>query len=480
MIEKTDETHSSWRCGFHITPPEGWLNDPNGLCQFRGVYHVFHQYSPAWPEPHAPRGWGHATSTDLVHWEHRGMVITPDTPDEASGSYSGSAVVVRGAAADGGDLLRLYYTGNVKQPGDYDYIRTGRKAAQILVESDDGLALGEKRVLMRNPDYPPLCSCHVRDPKVWWQDGSWHMVLGARDLFDKGLALLYRSDDGLAWDFSALVHSAAPFGFMWECPDRIELDGSEFLSICPQGLASLPWANGMRDQSGYIPLGEGERLIDAPVVDQTRFTRWDCGFDFYAPQTFVDESGRTILIGWMGMPEAPFDSAPDGLGWIHCLTVPRLLERTPDGAIVQAPVPELAALRGAELPSERDGVLVAPGHRADLVFSGIEDAFEVVLDGALRLSFAEGELTLSFLDADRGDAGVGAGRRARSCALGQMRDLRVLVDGSAVEAFADGGRAALATRWFPREEHLTVSVRGTCADTRAWEMGDGMESGFNL
>ena len=88
-------THSAWRMGFHLMPPTGWLNDPNGLCQFDGTYHVFHQYSPTWPEPHAPRGWGHATSRDLVHWEHHGMVICPDTPDEASGSYSGCAVEVR-------------------------------------------------------------------------------------------------------------------------------------------------------------------------------------------------------------------------------------------------------------------------------------------------------------------------------------------------------------------------------------------------
>ena len=199
---------SSWRCGFHLMPPVGWLNDPNGFCQFRGVYHVFHQYSPAWPEPGAPRGWGHATSRDLVHWEHHGMVIAPDTDDETHGSYSGCAVVLRGAAADGGDALRLYYTGNVKEPGDYDYIRSGRRATQLMIETDDGFALGPKRVLMRNGDYPITCSCHVRDPKVWREGGAWWMILGARDLFDRGFVLVYRSDDGVAWTEETLLKAA--------------------------------------------------------------------------------------------------------------------------------------------------------------------------------------------------------------------------------------------------------------------------------
>ena len=48
--------HGPYAQHFHILPPTGWLNDPNGLVQFRGVYHVFHQWSPTWPEPHAPRG----------------------------------------------------------------------------------------------------------------------------------------------------------------------------------------------------------------------------------------------------------------------------------------------------------------------------------------------------------------------------------------------------------------------------------------
>ena len=467
--------HERWACGFHIAPARGWLNDPNGLCQFRGEYHVFHQYSPAWPEPGAPRGWGHAVSRDLVRWEHRGMAIAPDTPEEASGAYSGSAAVVPGAARDGGDLLRLYYTGNVKEPGDYDYIHAGRQANELLIETEDGTHLSPKRVLLRNADYPPTCTCHVRDPKVWRQDGAWWMVLGARDVFDRGQVLLYRSDDGVAWHFYSIVRPRGAFGFMWECPDRIELSGREYLSICPQGMADRPWAEGQRDQAVYIPLKEGRRLIDGEPVNEEAFRLWDHGFDFYAPQTFTDDSGRVIMIGWMGKPEVGYESAPEGLPWCHCLTVPRVLTREPGGGIAQAPAPELEALRREAHALASDVTCRCAGRRADIAVEGIVGAFSLLLDGALEIRYEMGMLTCAFIDCER----VGAGRTRRRCAVDAVSDLRVLVDGSAVEVFAADGRIAFATRWFPRAERLTVRFAGTCATAQVWEMASGMGAGFD-
>ncbi len=466
---------SRWKMGFHLMPPTGWLNDPNGLCQLRGTYHVFHQYSPAWPAPNAPRGWGHFTSRDLVTWEHHGMVVQPDTADEASGSYSGCAVVMPGAAADGGDALRLYYTGNVKEPGDFDYIRTGRRAAQILIESDDGMALGPKRVILRNADYPADCTCHVRDPKVWRDGDGWWMILGARDVEDRGLILLMRSEDGVLWTSAGEVRSPEPFGYMWECPDRIVLDGRVHLSFCPQGMEGLPWSNGMRDQSGYVPMPDGTDL-SAPgaSVDVRAFRRWDAGFDFYAPQSFTDETGRTLLIGWMGMPEPPFDSAPGGLTWCHCLTVPRVLTRLADGTIAQLPAPELERLREAEEPLAVPGTMVLPGRRADIELAGIEGPLRLTLDGGLQIAFDGRELSCTFIgDACRPD-GIGAGRTRRSAPLESLSSLRVLVDGSAVEVFAEGGRTVMSTRWFPVADALSVSLDGCCASARAWSMGDGM------
>ena len=151
---------AEWRQAFHLEPPRGWLNDPNGLCWFGGRYHVYFQYCPSAADGSGPKCWGHYESPDLLHWTFTGVPLTPDHPRDADGVYSGSA------AADGG-TLRLYYTGNVKHPGDYDYVTAGREGNTLCVETADGRTMGPKRLLLTNGDYPADCSCHVRDPKVW-------------------------------------------------------------------------------------------------------------------------------------------------------------------------------------------------------------------------------------------------------------------------------------------------------------------------
>ncbi len=477
-------TRDPWRMGFHLMPPAaGWLNDPNGLCYFNGLYHVFHQWSPAWPEPHAPRGWGHYTSRDLVNWEHHGMAIAQDCADDANGAYSGGALVVPGAAADGGDLLRLYYTGNVKEPGEHDFIYEGRQANEILVESPDGFEMGPKQALLRNADYPEYCSCHVRDPKIWREDGCLHMLLGARTRKDVGMMLVYRSADGLAWELEGTVTSAQKLGYMWECPDRIELSGREYVACCPQGVGEKTWSDEVGDHSGYLPVPAGSRVVDSPVLDGNAFVRWDHGFEFYAPQSFVAPDGRTILIGWMGMPEDWYVGQPTKLDWIHCLTVPRELSRCADGIIAQWPVAELEALRGekVELAMGAEGTRTAvlAEHRADLGLVGIEGELVVTLDDALEIRCNAGGkpgCEIAFVNGAAAPEGVGCGRGSRRCDLEAVRDLLVLVDSSAVEVYANGGRMVFSTRWFPTAPQLNVTVTGTAAQAALHPMSSGMQA----
>ena len=80
---------------FHLVPPVGWLNDPNGLCQLNGIYHAFFQYSPFSAEG-GVKMWGHCTSRDMVRWTYEGTALYPDQPVDVGGVYSGCACVEDG------------------------------------------------------------------------------------------------------------------------------------------------------------------------------------------------------------------------------------------------------------------------------------------------------------------------------------------------------------------------------------------------
>ena len=105
---------------------------------------MFHQYTPYWPA--RTIGWGHWTTPDFRSWEFHGEDIAPELAQEVNGVYSGSSIV------DGGDLW-CYYTGNVKHPGDHDYVHDGREAHEILLVAPGGADFaGERKVLLANPD----------------------------------------------------------------------------------------------------------------------------------------------------------------------------------------------------------------------------------------------------------------------------------------------------------------------------------------
>ena len=282
-----------FRQKLHLMPPVGWLNDPNGLCQFKGVYHAFFQYSPLNAEG-GVKMWGHYTSRDMIDWEYQGVTLYPDQPFDCSGVYSGCAFIEDGE-------MYLYYTGNVKleDRDDYDYVNSGREANTVLVTSTDGVNFGRKRLLMKNSDYPADLTLHVRDPKVWKENGIYYMLQGARTKEDSGQAIVFRSEDKLHWSFHSRIKTNDKFGYMWECPDYFEVDGTKILSASVQGLTGDEWKERNVYQSGYFVV-DGDILGEYILSD---YRLWDYGFDYYAPQSFETDDGRRIQIGWMGMPD---------------------------------------------------------------------------------------------------------------------------------------------------------------------------------
>ncbi len=427
---------NKWRQDIHLEPPRGWLNDPNGLCFFNGKYHVYFQYAPDSAQGKGKKCWGHYESPDLLSWLFTGTVIYPDIPEDVGGAYSGSAV-------QDGELLYLFYTGNVKEDGDFDYIKSGRQANTIFVTTPDGRSMSKKTVVMRNRDYPAFCSCHVRDPKLWRQDGKWYMIQGARTLEDEGCALIFSSDDLINWSYDRRIY-IPDFGYMWECPDLLNVDGREYLSLSPQGVPHGEYGFQNVYSSGYF------RLTDGVPTD---YREWDKGFDWYAPQTFIAPDGRLIMIGWMGIGDIPYTNPTTDLGWQHCLTVPREITADGDGSLLQNPVRELEKLREDETHPDKDAPfeILLPSD----ILIGVQDSFKIVLDEKLYLIYDKNVFSLKFTDDS-----IAFGRDVRKTIVQDLREIRMLCDKSSLEIYLNGGEQVMSTRFYPGSESISCRCEG--------------------
>lgn len=435
-----------WRQNLHIEAPEGWINDPNGLCFFDGYYHVYFQYSPGTPDGSSTRRWGHYVSSDLLSWKYKGIVLNPDIPEDRDGVFSGSAVSFE-------DHVEFFYTGNVMEEGSHDYVLEGRGANVISVTSSDGDAMSAKKVILRNSDYPSFCSCHVRDPKVWISDGNYKMVLGARTVDDKGCVLIYEGPSVESLEYKRCL-SVPDMGYMWECPDMFELGGRTFLALCPQGIERGEYRMQNIFQSGYFRVN-GEELED--------FEEFDYGFDFYAPQTFVAPDGRRILIGWMGIGDDSYSNPTTELGWQHCLTLPRELTAGPDGRIMQNPIRELDSLRCGSKKIDGEAWEGLP---FEVTASEFADNVSVSVSGA-KISWSKdcGVLSLQLNE-------EGYGRTIRKIKTDELTGLRIIADKSSLEIYINNGRYVMSTRFYPSYSQVRVGVTGADAEVTALRLRD--------
>lgn len=407
----------------HVYPETGWLNDPNGLCYFEGLYHLYFQYSPL----DAKRKyiiWGHVTTSDFINYKREEPFIFSDSKLDKDGAYSGSAFVKDGK-------INFFYTGNVKHQGDFDYIKEGRDHNTIKVVSD-GYFYDEKILVMDNDDYPPDMTRHIRDPKIYEKDGSYYMFLGARSLSDKGMVLIFKSEDLEHFSYHIRIETDYNFGYMWECPDYFDLDGQGILICCPQGVVSEEYRYQNIYQAGYFP-------IDLDLENKTYklgdFVELDYGFDFYAPQTFENPAGSRILIGWMGIPDADYENPTDH-EWQHAFTLPRVLSYE-NGKLYQKPIQEYKKLRREELHLRIGGV--HKGKVFEAVCDNIKGEFSIDIRSDVSLSYKEGILTL-----DMGDSSFG--RKTRKIKISKIDKLEIFSDKSSIEIFVNGGEKIMTTR----------------------------------
>lgn len=321
-----------YRQQYHFTAPAGWINDPNGLIFWHGQYHLFYQYNPyeaVWGGIH----WGHAVSNDVIHWEHLPIALAPSEPYDdhpQGGCFSGSAV-------DDDDKLVLLYT--AASESDHGPVQT-----QCLATSKDGIIFEKYK---NNPiirELPPDASADFRDPKVLKYKDSWYLIVGsslgegARRGGD-GCVQMYKSADLIKWEYcGAIARSNGKLGTMWECPDLFPLGDKWVLMFSPMFYG---------ERKAIYLLGDMD--FDNALFSWEYEGEIDCGFDYYAPQSFLDNKGRRILIawanGWEWMPWWKDFGQTAGEGWCGHFAIPREVRLTKDNCLQFVPINELESLR---------------------------------------------------------------------------------------------------------------------------------------
>lgn len=463
-IEKNKDKvfNDPYRLGYHLMPPVGLLNDPNGLIQYKGIYHVFYQWNP-FNTAHGNKFWGHYSSKDMVHWKEEPIALAPVDWYDKNGCYSGSAV-----ESDG--RLYLFYTGNVKRKDG------SRETYQCLAVSSDGVTFEKHGPILQ---LPKGYTAHFRDPKVWKKDEMWYMILGAQTIDKQGVIALFTSKDLYHWENAGRIAGAGmnglgEFGYMWECPDFFHLNGGDILLSSPQGLDKDGNLYQNVFQSGYFI---GEFDYENLKYRHGHFTELDQGFDFYAPQTFIDGKGRRILYGWMGITDDTEQYHPTIYNnWVHALTMPRELIFK-NGRVYQHPIEEMKTLRKEKVVIKH---IKIEGNKVQ--YDCVEGkSIELIVD---LLTVGTREFNISFrheaiLSYDTSKKEISLKRRnlktgyleKRVCKISNLSRLHIFMDCSSLEVFINDGEQVMTSRYFPNPKDQTITINGDAEfNLSKWEL----------
>lgn len=257
-----------YRPSIHFTANTGWINDPNGLVYSEGKYHLYFQYNPcntSWQN----MSWGHAVSSDLLHWEEQEIELIPD---EHGMMFSGCGLRnEQGLLGLPKEALLFFYTA----AGDKKPWGKERHFTQRVAYS---LEQGKNLIKLPEPCLEEIKE-ESRDPKIFWHEESkaYIMVLWI-EANDFGI---FRSNNLKDWKMSSKV----TLQDAWECPDLMRLydeEGKEnWLFWSADGFYF--WG----DFDGYEFKTDGKKHL--AYMNKLA----------YAAQTYSGVEGRTISIPWL-------------------------------------------------------------------------------------------------------------------------------------------------------------------------------------
>ncbi|TVU62798.1 glycoside hydrolase family 32 protein [Paenarthrobacter nitroguajacolicus] len=478
-----EDTAPTIRPLLHYTAHSTWLNDPNGLVFYQGLYHLFYQNNP-FDNVWGNMSWGHATSEDLLHWtEHPVAIACDDQEDIFSGSVVVDAGNTAGFGTPGNPALVAIYTSAFKEGTEHQ----GTQAQSLAFSTDAGMTWHKyagNPVLGRG-------SAHFRDPKVFRFEGPagsyWVMVAVEAQHQE---VVLYRSADLKDWEYLSTFGPANATGGEWECPDLFPLpvdgnpDDVRWVMVVNINPGAVAGGSGGQYFVGHF---DGVRFTadaDSMVEDGNANLRdclWlDWGRDYYAAVSFSNVPGsRRVMIAWMSnwdyansLPTSPWRSSMSLAREVGLATVngrPRLIQRPvlpTDSGRSLLTVADLevhdstVALPDAEHGSvqliEAD-ILPGTARTVALTLLGAPDG-----GAATVLSF---DTVTNQLTLDRrrsGNTSFHAKFASAESTPVTLEDgvlkLQVVVDHGSVEVFAQGGKVTITDLVFPTPGNVAIGL----------------------
>ena len=482
MPDKSQVQNSSYneqyRPQFHFSPDSMWMNDPNGMVYYEGEYHLFYQYHPhsnVW----GPMHWGHAITTDLVHWEHLPIALYPDSLGTI---FSGSAVIDWNNSSGLGSSA---YPPMVAIFTHHNHALE-KTESQVFQYQSIAYSLDKGRSWAKYPGNPVVQNPGIRDfrdPKVsWYEEGQkWIMVFAAQDRI-----MFYSSPDLLQWEKeSEFTAELAPDEGVWECPDFFPLSSggdTKWVLLVSIGGGG---PNGGSGTKYYIGEFDGKKFSSDDPPDGARWV--DYGKDNYAGVTWSDipsTDGRRIFLGWMSNWQYAGNVPTER--WRSAMTLPRELKLGKDEQgylLTSEPVVETELLREKQFkldPGPLKGKIDVgpkvedsyPLYELDLVFEFDPNKKEGVEFGIILESEQQEKLVVTYttqtqqISIKRGMSGKSDfsvhfpgdhWAPYQSSEAGEIR-FHAFVDMSSIELFVDDGSLVMTELFFPESGFESIQL----------------------
>lgn len=329
IIAQTPKEPPNWRPDYHFTAPQNWINDPNGLVYYQGEYHLFYQHNP-FENKWGHMSWGHAVSKDLIKWEHLPLAI----PEDSVWIFSGSAVVDKnntsGFQTGTEPCMVALYT------ADY---HDGKKEAQYLAYSNDR---GRTWTKYAGNPVIDLQMTDFRDPHVIWHEKTQQWVMSV--VFPKEYKVIFYTSKNLKdWTRAGEFGNQGEVRKIWECPALVEVpieDNSQ----------KTKWilfvsTNGQEEKFEGMQYFVGDFNGSTFKNDNSPETKLyvDYGKDFYAAIPYTDApDNQKVILGWMSSWQ--YADAVPTFPWKGQMAVPRniSLRQTEEGLrLFQEPIATL-------------------------------------------------------------------------------------------------------------------------------------------